>query len=132
MVPRPVFRAAGVVAMLVVLAVILYESSQARGQPGVLELTTNEAYVAHFAVYAVMTFCAMLAVGRASLGNLAVVFLLSVNLGMAMELYQAYEPSRTLSAMDALANAAGAFTGVSAYALLAVLFEPPRRKATKP
>ena len=45
MVPRPVFRAAGVVAMLVVLAVILYESSQARGQPGVLELTNQAPLV---------------------------------------------------------------------------------------
>ena len=127
----PVFRAAGMLAMLAVLAVILYESSQARGQPGVLELTTNEAYLGHFAVYAAMTFCAMTAIGRPAPGNLVAVFLLAAGVGLAMEVYQAFEPTRTASLGDVIANTAGAFCGLVVYVTAWVLVEPPVRLPTK-
>lgn len=112
--------------MLVVLAVVLYESSQARGRPGVPDLTTNAAYAGHFAIYAAMVFCAMVAIGRASFLNLATVFVLAVCLGIAMELYQAFEPTRTASVQDAIANGAGAFFGVGTYAMASMLMEPSR------
>lgn len=128
----PALRLASVLALVTVLAVILYESSQARGQPGVIELTTNEAYAGHFTVYAIMVFCAMAVLGRATLIGAASVLLLATSLGVAMELYQALEPSRTASAADALANAAGAAFGIIAFLLAGALLDSRGRQPTKP
>ena len=127
----PALRLAGVIAMLAVLVVILYESSQARGQPGILDLTTNESYVGHFVIYGLVSFFAMLAIGRPTFGNFVAVFLMACALGAALELYQKYEPTRTASPQDAFADVAGAFSGLVAYGVLVLLLDSPRRLSTK-
>ncbi len=126
-----VFRATAAVAMLIVLAIILYESSQMRGQPGVPELTTNEAYVGHFVIYAVVAFCAVTALGRPTLLTLGSVLVLSMALGIAMELYQMHVPTRTASSLDAMADTAGAMAGLIAYTMAVALLEPLRKLPTK-
>ena len=123
----PRLRVAFLVATFAVVAVILYESTQERGRPGVPDLSTNEAYLGHFAVYALMAFCAMVALGPRTLQAFAAVVLIAASLGVSMELYQAQMPSRTASAGDVLADAAGAASGLATYAMLTALLEPPKR-----
>ncbi len=124
-------RPIGIAATLTVVAIILYESSQVRGSAGVPELTTNEAYVGHFAIYAAVAFCAMLAVGRPSILVFLAVLGSSIALGAAMEVYQIHVPTRTASVQDAMADAAGALTGLLAFMVLSALLETPWRQSTK-
>ena len=120
------------VAMLVVVLVILYESSQPHGSKAVPDLTTNEAYVGHFLIYSAMAFCAMTVLGRLTLQGVVGVFLVALGLGVAMELYQMHVPSRTASDLDAMADAAGAIAGILTYTMAAMLMEPyARRQPTK-
>lgn len=100
---------------LAVAAAIVFQSAQARGSPGVVSLTTNEAYAGHFAVYAVMTFAALMALGRRTLPAVLGVLALAAGLGLALEAYQAFVPSRAASGMDAVANASGAALGALLY-----------------
>ena len=115
-------------AALLVAAVVLYESAQERGTPGVLELTTNEAYVGHFAIYALMTFCIMVALSPRTLHGLAAILLFAGGLGVLLELYQGQLATRTASAGDAFADVAGAFLGLAAYVALNLLLEPAKQE----
>ena len=124
----PLLRTVCLLAALAVAAVVLYESTQERGTPGVLELTTNEAYVGHFAIYALMTFCVLVALAPRSLHTVATVVLFSGGLGVALELYQAQLSTRTASTGDALADLAGAFLGLASYIALSLLIDPLREE----
>jgi VanZ family protein len=124
-------RSFGIVATAIVLTVILYESSQVRGRAGVPELTTNEAYLGHFAMYAAIAFCAMLAVGKPSVLAFLAVLAGAIALGSAMELYQIHVPTRAASVQDAVADTAGALTGLAAFLLVSFLLEPSGSQSTK-
>lgn len=123
----PVVRLACFGAALVVVMVILYESMQERGRPGVPDLSTNEAYLGHFAIYAVMAFCALGALGPRTFQGFLAVMLFAAGLGIALELYQAQLPTRTASAGDVLADIAGAIFGAAGYVMLTFLVEPLKR-----
>ena len=126
----PAFRAGCVLLTFAVTAVIVYESTQARGEPGVLELTTNEAYLGHFTIYAAMALSAMLALGRRTLFGVALVLLLVAGAGTALELYQAQVPSRSASLGDVLADVAGGLFGILVF--LAITGIVLRRDESRP
>jgi VanZ family protein len=69
-------------------------------------------HVGSYAVLAVLVAFAMRAGGRRALALVAVI---AVGYGAAIELLQAPIPWRTLDALDATANAAGALLGVAAW-----------------
>jgi VanZ family protein len=121
----------GIAASALVLAVILYESSQIRGSTGVPEVTTNEAYVGHFAMYAAIAFCAMMALGRPSVLGFLVVLFGAIALGSAMELYQIHVPTRTASVQDALADTLGATAGLVAFLMFSAFIELQDKPPTK-
>jgi VanZ family protein len=124
----PVLRSVCLLAALLVAAVVLYESTQERGTPGVLELTTNEAYLGHFAIYALMTFCTMVALAPRTFHGLAAILLFAAGLGVLLELYQAQLATRTASTGDAFADVAGAFLGLAAFVALHLFLEPPKQE----
>lgn len=128
----PVLRQTGLMATFIIAAVILYESTQERGSPGVPDLTTNEAYVGHFAVYAAMTLCALMAIGRRSLYGMLIVVELAIGLGIAMELFQGMVPSRSSSLGDVVANTSGAVAGAIGYAMLLRLLDLRTPQPTEP
>jgi VanZ family protein len=129
MLPRPslLLRTTCLVAAFAVAAVVLYESTQERGRPGIPEVSTNLAYAGHFAIYGLMTLLAVVAVAPRSPAAFAIVILTATGLGIAMELYQIHLTTRTASAGDAFADSAGALSAVAAYFALTVLFEAPNR-----
>jgi VanZ family protein len=102
------------VAVLVVLSIV-FQSTQARGTPGVLSLTTNEAYVGHFFTYAAMALCALATFRRPTFVSFVAVLFVAAGLKVVMEVYQAGVPSRAADPADALANVAGASFGLLAY-----------------
>jgi VanZ family protein len=109
------FRVASLLATFLVMGAIVFQSAQSRDAPGVLVLTTNEAYAGHFAMYALMTFSALAALGCRGLPLLMAVLVLTAGFGVALEAYQALIPTRTATAADAIANASGAAFGAVAY-----------------
>lgn len=112
---RPSVRTASLIVAVLVLLTIVFQSTQARGTPGILDLTTSEAYVGHFLTYAAMAVCALAAFRRPTLLSLITVLLVAAGLGIVMELYQAGVPSRAADPADALADVAGASFGLLAY-----------------
>jgi VanZ family protein len=128
----PAFRSGCLLATIVVTGIILLQSMQERGQPGVPDLTSNEAYLAHFAIYAVMTFLALTALAPRTVFGFAVVIIAAIGLGVAMELYQAQTATRSGSAADVLADGAGVLFGAFTYITVTILMEPSRtRQPTK-
>jgi len=123
----PLVRAACFTAALAVAAVIFYESTQERGRPGVPDVSTNLAYLGHFATYAVLTICGLIALNPRSPWAFALVLALAVSLGIALEVYQIHLSTRTASVGDAFANAAGALSASTAYVALALWFDPAKR-----
>lgn len=128
---NPVIRYACLAATIVVAGVLLYESTQARGSPGVPDLTTNEAYVGHFAIYAAMTLSALAAIGRRSIFGMIIVVELAISLGIAMEIFQGHVPGRTPSMGDVVADATGAVLGALAYAVLLRVYDSLTPQPTK-
>jgi VanZ family protein len=124
-------RTVGIGVTAIVLAIILYESSQIRGSAGVPEISTNEAYAGHFAMYAAIAFCAMMAIGRPSVLGFLLVLFGAIALGSAMELYQIHVPTRTASVQDALADTFGAIAGLLAFLMFTSLVELQDRGAMK-
>lgn len=129
--PRLPLRTAALLLTLGTLIGVVYESTQAIGEPGVLILTTNQSYVAHFGVYAFLAFAALAAMRRLSWTGLILVIALVSGLGITMELIQSLVPSRAASTNDALADIAGAIAGALTYILLLGLFAAPVRQPAR-
>jgi VanZ family protein len=105
------FRTLFAVASIAVAAFILYQSTRSNGDPTVPDLTTNEAYAGHLAVYAVLGFCAQTALLSRRLQTVLAVVAAATIFGACIEVYQSTLEGREASAYDALADLAGAAIG---------------------
>jgi VanZ family protein len=123
----PRIRGACFAVALAVTAVILYESTQERGRPGVPDVSTNLAYLGHFATYTLLTICGLIALNPRSMPAFVIVLALAVSLGAGLEAYQIHLSTRTASVGDALADAAGALSAVTAYVALALMLDSSKR-----
>jgi predicted lysophospholipase L1 biosynthesis ABC-type transport system permease subunit len=68
--------------------VVLYESTRNAGDPTLPDLTTWEGYLGHFAAYAALAFCALMAVKRRSLATVLIVIIAAGIMGALLETYQ--------------------------------------------
>ena len=118
-IPEARFRGFWAVLALAVATFILYESTRSRGDPTVPDLTTDEAYVGHLAVYAVLGFCALTAAFARRWRTLIATVVTAGLFGVCIEAYQSTIDGREASAYDALANLTGAALGAAiAYAIM--------------
>jgi VanZ family protein len=117
-IPEAWFRLFWAVLTFAAAAFILYESTRSRGDPTLPELTTDEAYAGHLAVYAMLGFCAQTAALTRRWGSFVAVVVAAGLFGVFIEAYQSTIDGREASAYDALANLAGATIGAAvAYTL---------------
>jgi VanZ family protein len=101
---------------LVAWAAVIFTLSSFPNPPGP-RVTEPRAVVAHVVFYAVLGYLAVrwLAAwrGTAGLPVAAAAWLLAVAYGISDEVHQAFVPNRHASALDVLADAAGAALGVA-------------------
>jgi VanZ family protein len=117
-IPEAWFRLFWAVLTFAAAAFILYESTRSRGDPTLPELTTDEAYVGHLAVYAALGFCAQTAALTRRWRAFVAVVVAAGLFGVCIEAYQSTIDGREASAYDALANLVGATIGAAfAYTL---------------
>jgi VanZ family protein len=113
-IPEAWFRLFWAVLTIAISAFILYESTRSLGDPTLPDLTTDEGYVGHLAVYAVLAFCAQTAILTRRWPTLVAVVAAAGVFGVFIEAYQSTIDGREASAYDALANLAGATVGALA------------------
>jgi VanZ family protein len=128
-IPEAWFRLFWAVLTFAAAAFILWESTRSRGDPTLPELTTDEAYLGHLAVYAALGFCAQTAALTRRWGTLVAVVAIAGLFGVAIEAYQSTIDGREASAYDALANLAGATIGAAIAYALTLRWQPLLRDA---
>jgi VanZ family protein len=117
-IPEAWFRLFWAVLTFAAAAFILWESTRSRGDPTLPELSTDEAYVGHLAVYAALGFCAQTAALTRRWRAFVAVVVAAGLFGVCIEAYQSTIDGREASAYDALANLVGATIGAAfAYTL---------------
>jgi VanZ family protein len=110
-IPEAWFRVFWAILTVSVATLIFFESTRSRGDPTLPDLTTDEAYLGHLAVYAVLGFCAQTAAFARRWRTLVAVVAAAGLFGVCIEAYQSTIDGREASTYDALANLAGAALG---------------------
>ena len=110
-IPAAWFRLFWATLTIAIAAFILYESTRSLGDPTLPDLTTDEGYVGHLAVYTVLAFCAQTAILTRRWPTPVAVVAAAGLFGVLIEAYQSSLDGREASPYDALANLAGAALG---------------------
>jgi VanZ family protein len=110
---------------------VLYESTRNAGDLTLPDVTTWEGYVGHFASYAVLVFCALMAIKRQRLATILIVIAAAGLMGALLEAYQSTLSGRDASAFDALANLLGASAGAATVTFLLPRWQQQRRGADR-